>query len=285
MTAAFENAIRSSKLALMATVLLCGTAQGDVLQGRIEQISGPNEPKLPAFKMMTPKLDARGQEEPQPKGAVATKAPASYPIDWRGNWSGELKIVSARYAEPPAELADEIGREKQLNVPGRTGKAQFKFEQLMANQISLDPVVIEFVYPAGMPRPPVVAMPQEPQRGLRRRWQRPDNELAFVPTGTYFINLNSFDNGITLGGNLSNQKVLNNSVKSLAKNVIEQDIVSRNLEELRDTDQVITEYNEDVLRFTMMSERLMLVQAASLSYNDKGTCQSVLSLVGYIHRL
>jgi hypothetical protein len=78
---------------------------------------------------------------------------------------------------------------------------------------------------------------------------------------------------------------MRNNVKTLAPKVVEQDIITYCLEELKDTNhQNYASYNEDVLRFTMINQRTILVQAVSLSYNAKGKCDSQLSLAGYVYR-
>ena len=96
--------------------------------------------------------------------------------------------------------------------------------------------------------------------------------------------MNNVRGGVTVGGNIVTQKVMRNAVSSLAKNVIEQDIVTLSSESLRGSQRVIECYNEEVLRFTMINQSTIMVQAVTLAYNDAGHCDTRVSFAGYVQR-
>ncbi|HEY9777253.1 MAG TPA: hypothetical protein V6C81_26055 [Planktothrix sp.] len=251
-----------------------------MLQGRIEQISGQNEPRLPDLKALTPKMDTRGTTEKKTAASAG-----SYPINWQGTWAGELRIANARYAEPtvPA-LKQEISLERRLNAPGRIGRAAFSFANAAGNKISLDPVTIEFNYPSDMALPPPVKITEENASRLLPPGQTMEPGMTIVPQRTYVLSMNSCTGGITSGGNIATQQLMLNSIKALAKNVLEQDIVTYGSEELQASGAKVYEYDEDVLRFTMVNDRTMLVQAVTLCYDNRGRCSSTVSFSGYIYR-
>ncbi len=265
-----------------------------VLRGRIEQISGQGEPKLPEFKAMTPKLDSRAQQTGSKQDGTASATgkankssppEASYPVNWEGDWRGQLRIMSARYVEPsPPQLRDEFAREKSINSPGKMGSSVFRFRRQPPNTVSLDPVNIEFSLPDSMQRPDPIEITRENASRFLKPGQPFEEGMKLVPSRTYFIAMNNVQSGVTFGGNFVSQRVMRNDVKSLAPKVVEQDIITYSLEELRDSKQNYASYNEDVLRFTMINQRTILVQAITLSYNAKGKCDSQLSLAGYIYR-
>jgi len=271
------------------------SANPQVLKGRIEEVTGPGEARLPEFKTMTPKLDTRNQQgtnkQTGTSGATvstekaALQAQTSYPINWEGDWRGQLQIMAAKYLEPtPAALRDEIETERRVNTPGRAGKSVFRFRRMPLNKVSLDPVRVEFSYPRNMKMPEPIEITNQNASRFLKHGETLEEGMTLVPTRSYFIEMNNVDSGITLGGNLVSQKVMRNDVRALAPKVIEQDIVTYSVEEMHDTNQNYASYNEDVLRFTMLNERTILVQAVTLSYDSHGKCDSSLSLAGYIYR-
>jgi hypothetical protein len=286
-------------LALASTSMLDMSAKAQqkppmVLQGRIEQISGQGEPKLPAFKAMTGKLDPRAQQAGKKqdgsasavgKASKSSQPEASYPVNWEGDWRGQLRIMSARYVDPsPPQLRDEFAREKLINTPGKMGSSVFRFRRQPPNTVSLDPVNIEFSLPDTMQKMEPIAITRENASRFLKPGQTFEEGMKLFPTRTYFIAMNNVQSGITFGGNFVTQRVMRNNVKSLAPKVVEQDIVTYSVEELREARQNYASYNEDVLRFTMINQRTILVQAITLSYNARGKCDAQLSLAGYIYR-
>jgi hypothetical protein len=181
-------------------------------------------------------------------------------------------------------LRDEFAREKSINSPGKMGSSVFRFRRQPPNTVSLDPVNIEFSLPDSMQRPDPIEITRENASRFLKPGQPFEEGMKLVPSRTYFIAMNNVQSGVTFGGNFVSQRVMRNDVKSLAPKVVEQDIITYSLEELRDSKQNYASYNEDVLRFTMINQRTILVQAITLSYNAKGKCDSQLSLAGYIYR-
>lgn len=266
-----------------------------MLRGRIEEVSGPGGARLPELKTLIPKLDLRqqGQSQPSPNPSGTTsnlsatqRSHGSYPINWQGTWEGQLKIVSAKYVEPVAPvLKHEIDIQRRANAPGRSGKASFRFAHTPPNQVSLEPVTIEFAFPNDLPLPPAIKITEQNASRLLGDRSYAYGDYSLEPTRTYYMSMNNVAAGITVGGNIVSQKVLRNDVKELAPKVIEQDIITYGTEEIRNSRQHFTSYNEDVLRFTMMSDRTMMVQAVSLSYDARGKCDTSISLVGYVYRI
>jgi len=265
-----------------------------ILKGRIEQISGPGEPRLPEFKAMTPKMDPRVRQSGNKKdsttaaagGANKSSQPeASYPVNWEGDWRGQLRIMAARYVEPsPPQLREELAKEKLINVPGKMGSSVFRFRKLPPNKVSLAPVNIEFSLPESMQKPDPIEITSENASRFLTHGERFEEGMKLVPSNTYFIAMNNVESGVTFGGNLLTQRVMRNEVKALAPKVVEQDVITYSIEELKSINQNYASYSEDVLRFTMINPRTILVQAVTLSYNAKGKCDSQVSLAGYIYR-
>lgn len=275
-----------SQMLTLAAITSCMPAAGEAthyLQGRIEQIAGQNEPRLPELKALTPKVDPRGMAPTTMKIGQATIS--SYPVNWQGNWTGDLKIVSARFDEPtmPA-LKKEIDFERRINTPGRSGHADFRFAYVNGNKIALDPVAIQFTMPSNVESPPPIAITPENASQLLAPGQSYSPGMQWVPSREYTIKMNNYASGVSAGGNMLSQFVMLNSVKTLAPKVVEQDIVTRATEELAETKALVWHYDESVLRFTMVDTHTMMVQAVSLSYDEKGRCNSTLSFSGYIFR-
>ncbi len=268
-----------------------------VLKGRIEQIYGTNDPKMPELKSLAPKFDT-SQEPNRALGKISASSastnshtlaeqqalPESYPIDWKGNWSGELTIMDSRYLEPADQsMRAEIDLERRANAAGRKGKAVFSFRQVPPSKVSLEPVEIKFVYPSNMKLPDAVSLSASDAAKFVQPGERTD-DVTIIPDRTYYISMNNVKGGITVGGNIVTQRVMRNTVSSLAKNVIEEDIVTLSSESLRGSQRVIECYNEDVLRFTMINQSTILVQAVTLAYNDAGHCDTRVSFAGYVQR-
>lgn len=277
-----------------ADVLSMSTGEAGVLKGRIEQVSGNNEPRLPELRALSPKLDTSAEYPLRTIQSGASKTgqalfvrqalAASYPINWQGDWFGDLTIMDARYAQPlePA-LRDEVELERRANARGRKGKAKFSFRLTPPKEVSLEPVTIRFVYPSDLRLPDPVLLSSDDAARLVAKGERTD-DVTFVPNGTYCISMNNLGGGLTVGGSIVAQRVLRNSVSRLAVNVIEQDIITRTSEKLHDVQHYIVGYNEDVLRFTMIDAGTILVQSVTLAYSDQGHCNSKLSFSGYVRR-
>jgi hypothetical protein len=69
-----------------------------------------------------------------------------------------------------------------------------------------------------------------------------------------------------LSGNAFHSKVLKNDIRQLSPTVLEQQIVTSEVQQIKKTGSTRNEYSETVIRFTKQSANQLYVQAASVNY-------------------
>lgn len=285
--------------ALAWAIALPGNAQKHiVLQGRIEEVAGEAQPKLPELKSMTPKLDTRDQSVTKTAAtgtAHSTAAnhanprslnrlTAGFPVTWRGSWSGQISILSSKFFPASSPMLErDLDMEKKLIVPGLKGTVTITFKQDAPQMSTLVPMSIAFPYPASAPSASKITLTGRSAAAYSNSTDS-DQLISMEPERKFTIEMNSFSSGISAGGNVVSNRILKNEIRQLAANVLEQDLVNFSTETEREARTTLGTYSEDVLRFTQVNERTMLVQAVSLSYDDRGRCDSTIFMSGYVYK-
>lgn len=261
------------------------------LFGRIEQLSGEGDVKLPALQALTPKLDPRGKllagELEKYSGTIAK----SFPSDWRGTWGGSLAVWSYRYS--PAYL--QVDRAEAINTAnilkvGRSGQTNFQFyRNSRNNQIALEPakvllsIPMKDSYTFGKMMGGAGGMNSQMGPFAGNFNQMVGNMEAPIVT-LYFGNAatNGMETGVS--GNEFRQTVVKNVIRELGPGVIEQQIVTKFVSNVAGTGRQNTGYEEAVMRFKKLSESKLYVLAASVKYSGTGKYLSKLIMYGTVDR-
>jgi hypothetical protein len=86
-----------------------------------------------------------------------------------------------------------------------------------------------------------------------------------------------------LSGNAFHSKVLKNSIRELSPSVLEQQIVTSEVQQNKKTGQTRNEYSETVIRFTKQSATQLYVQAASVNYTADKRFERKIILYGTVN--
>jgi hypothetical protein len=292
--------LRSGLLIVMAFVLAApcaslypaafaddGASQPVKLFGRIEQLASGPGAKLPQLKALTPKLDTgstlKGSASEQSSRPLSGKIASSFPVNWRGTWSGKLKIWSAqfdriRWQFDPAEA----NKERELMTPGTEGSVSFTFSNDPSGRIALRPTQVIFSRPMEGSRYADVF------QGMNTSQLGASGEMlaqAFrnIPY-MYALHLGDLHQGVGVTGNLREAQVLKNEIRELKPGVLEQDIVNYNVDVNRESGKTQKGYSESVLRFYRQGTDRLYVQAATVGYTEKGRFMDKIVLYGTVSR-
>ncbi len=253
------------------------------LYGRLEEVVNETAPKLPIKLIkMQPQLD--GQVETTLKADI-TKT--SYPSDFIGNWSGELRVlqnvVSTKYYE--IDQAEATNTKKVLKI-NMAGNVSFDFYK-SNNRISLKPATIYFTIPFNETYmaqsngfKELGALAQNPNNN-NPLMQQMSNMLNQMPA-TLEVILGNAENVTGVSGNIIRDKLVKNTVTVMNPDVIEQDIVVAGNTENPQTHVIKNNFTESVLKFKKINSRQMYVESASINYTKTGQFLSKLVFQGYV---
>ncbi|MBX9685435.1 MAG: hypothetical protein K2X27_01960 [Candidatus Obscuribacterales bacterium] len=263
-------------------------AQPIKLYGRIEQLSSGVGAKLP-LKMvaMTPIRDSSLDSKLKSSASIeAGKAVVqSYPVDYRGSWSGTMNLWSANFDKSYFEF-DRAEAEKEMRWmrPGNKGQVTVNFYQTANNRVAAQPCEVFFTAMDSaadqmkiMQGTPMGAMFGGANNSMLANMQ--------VPV-TYSLHLGAPIGANTIGitGNQISNTLMKNELKELTKGVLEQEVVTRDTDRNPSTGKTQTGYSESVLRFTKISNNQLYLQAAFVYYRNDGHWQTKYILYGTLDR-
>ncbi len=263
------------------------------LFGRIEQISASGDVKMPVLKAMTAKLDPRGEklqakaEESKYTGTITR----NFPTDFQGQWGGTMQVWNYHYSPLylQRDRAEAVQSVKILKR-GRKGSVNFNFYRDTRGQTALKPADV------------LVSVPMKDTYSYKQMMANSGNmQSQMVPFDKSFqqvmgnmeapvvkINFGNFqtDGVMTTGisGNQSRQTLVKNVIRQLAPNVIEQQIITKNVSKVKGSNRINTGYADSVLRFKKLNSRQLYVLAASVNYTSKGKYLDKLIMYGTVDR-
>jgi hypothetical protein len=260
-------------------------AKPKMLFGRIEEISGKVGATLP-FKIQLqaqkPILDPRAiaAQAQSLRGAVS-----SFPVDFRGVWSGTLTIHTAQFDKTRFEFdADEAAEEQRVLRPGRQGSVSFNFYQGSGNHIALEPAQIYFSVPMGQTAQGSQMANELKQMGAMFGGSVNIGQLMGNTPAIAVMHLGSLSNATGPTGNALSAQVVKNDVRQLKEGVLEQDLVTYGQDYNPKTGRTRNSFSETVLRFTRISPNQLYVQAADVNYRPDGHFQNKYLLYGTVNR-
>lgn len=251
------------------------------LFGRIEELCGSSTAKIPLkMQAMTPLRDASLDTKLSGKTAMQ-----SFPIDFRGTWSGELTVYTANWDKSYWEFdRAEADKESSLLKPGTRGRVSVTFYQGSSNKTELQPCEVVFTSTVSAAEQMATMrkmMGNSPMSSMFGNNPMMANmQLPYM----YALHLGDLTSGTGVTGNQLQSQLMKNTLKELARGVIEQEVVTRDWDRNATTGKTKTGYSESVLRFTRMSERQLYLQAASVSYRSDGKFQNKVILYGTLDR-
>ncbi len=266
------------------------------LFGRIEELSAGAGARFP-LKMQAmvpirdPSLDGRDV-----KLAGKTNIQQAYPIDFRGQWSGELTVWDARF-DPSYFQFDraEAEKESQLLKRGTKGNLTANFYQSIKG-IELQPCEAVFqgtdsfsdqLKMMGGSSGANAGAGQMGQLGALLGGG--GNSSAFsnmripIVFSLHFgAPLESGSRGVS--GNTLQSTLMKNTLRQLAKGVLEQQVVTKDSDTNTTTGKSQNGYSESVLRFTHMNNNQIYLQCAYVYYRNDGRFQAKYILYGTLNK-
>jgi hypothetical protein len=207
-----------------------------------------------------------------------------FPIDYRGNWTGQLRVNLVNI-DPSYYDFDRAEAEKQARMitPGISGKCTVSFYQGSNNKVQVRPTQVVFTVMANLAE------------------EAKDLNLANSPLGAMLGNVNlsslsgmqvpvpvamplgvlSSNTGVT--GNQLTSDLVKIDLKEIAKGVLEEQLVTHDTDR-NSSGQVRDFYTESVMRFTLINNDNMSMQAASVSYDNQGKYLNKIILAGNLQR-
>lgn len=260
------------------------------LYGRIEELCAGTGAKIP-LKMvaMQPVRDTSYDAPPKLQGKATTLTASAatknlvqtFPIDYRGSWTGELTINSANFDPSYFQWNPAVAeKEARFMQRGNKGTCTVTFYQGANNKIQAEPSQVLFqgtdtvAGSGGMAE--LGAMANNPMFANMANMKVPVT-LALKLGAP----VQSYERGVT--GNQLGKELMKNTLKELSPGLLEQDVVTKDSERSSDG-RVRIGYSESVLRFTRISSTQLYLQAASVYYNTQAKFQSKIILYGTLNK-
>lgn len=259
-----------------------------VLYGRIEELSGsganlPFKFKLQAQKPIIDKTILPGSAS---TGVLQGRV-SSFPPDWVGAYSGDIKIHYSQYDKirwdfDPAEAS----KEQQLTRPGTVGKVTFNFDQ-HGNKVLVEPAQVLFTTTIGAAGGSATlnqmmggAQGQMLQAMMGANAQAMMQNMPYM----YVLHLGSVSHETGVTGNQLNSQVMKNDITQLKPNVLEECVVTWDNDRNPTTGKVRNSWSESVLRFTRLNSSQLYVQAATVKYRQDGKFENKILMYGTVTR-
>ena len=260
------------------------------LYGRIEELSTGTSARIPLkMQALTPVRDT--SLDKKLAGNTATlagnaNALASYPVDYRGGWSGEVTINSSNF--DPAYFqydAAEARREAELLRPGTKGRYTVTFYQGNNNQIQMQPSQVMFQGVDTMSNQLKVLEKSDPRmKGLAGTGNYGMGNMQVPIMFALHMGTPITAGEIGVTGNQTTSELMKSSLKELSKGVLESQIVTREHDRNPESGKVQDGFSESVLRFTRLNNRQLYLQAAHVYYRKDGHFLSKHILYGTLER-
>ncbi len=255
-----------------------------MLYGRIEELAASTGATLQLGKMvsMTPVRDTSLDKKSPPK-TLSGSAVQSFPMDYRGTWSGDLQVYSFNYDKTAWEFdRAEILKEYQILRPGTKGRTTATFYQT-GTKIALEPCSV--IFQGSMSGQEMMSQMQgSPLNALFGAGNGASIMANMQMPAMYALHLGDLSSGRGVTGNELNSQLMKNTLRQLAADVVEQNVVTRDSDRNPTTGKTKLGYSESVLRFTRQSANRLYVQAATVSYRSDGRFQTKTILYGYLDR-
>jgi hypothetical protein len=251
------------------------SSKSQYILGRIEQTADSNA-KLPITLIkQTPKMDLAPHVVH--KGNVSTLqtgvSESSYPPYVLGLWGGVLTVVS-QYDKPNLQRSTD-------RRPGTQGLVIFHFLN-SGNEIMLKPSTI--FLPTISKKLKDCLMPSEELEAMKERAARrgmslnPNRLMTRNPT----IVLGNGD-WVKLNGSTYQNTVTANTIRTLSKGIVEQDIVSMYRAQ-NSAGQTRVYYTEVICRFQQRNSDSEFAQVARITYDSDRTIARRVVLEGVVNR-
>ncbi len=262
------------------------------LYGRIEELSAGVGARFPLkMQAMVPIRDA-SLDGRDVKLSGKTNIQQAFPIDFRGQWSGELTIWDSRMDPSYFQFdRDEAEKESQLLKRGTKGNIVANFYQ-SARGIELQPCEVVFHGTDNLSDQMKMmggSAGGAGQMGALGALLGGGNSSAFANMKIPIIfslhfgaPLESGSRGVS--GNTLKSTLMKNQLRELAKGVMEQQVVTRDSDTNNNTGKTQTGYSESVLRFTHMNNNQVYLQCAYVYYRNDGKFQAKYILYGTLNR-
>ncbi len=262
------------------------TAQPMRLYGRIEELCAGTGAKIP-LKMVAMQpvrdtsYDTKLSANATKLNAGASQLVQSFPIDYRGTWSGELTLNSVNFDPSYFSWSPEVAnKEARMMRPGMKGSCSITFYQGANNKIAAEPSQVLFqamdtlAGSGGLGQ--LGAMANNPMFANMQNMQVPVT-LALKLGAP----VQAFEHGVT--GDQMSKEVMKNTLKELGRGYLEQDVVTKDTDRSADGRAKVG-YSESVLRFTRLNDQQLYVQAAYVYYNTQAKFQAKYILYGTLNR-
>lgn len=262
------------------------SAQPMRLYGRIEELCAGTGAKIP-LKMVAMQPVRDTSYDTKLKGnattlnAKASQLVQSFPIDYRGTWSGDLTINSVNFDPSYFAWSPEVAnKEARMMRPGMKGSCSITFYQGANNKIAAEPTQVNFqamdTLAGSGQMGQLGAMANNPMFANMQNMQVP--VMLALKLGAP---VQSYEHGVT--GDKLSKELMKNTLKELGRGYLEQDVVTKDTERGADG-RARVGYSESVLRFTRLSESQLYLQAAYVYYNTQAKFQAKYILYGTLNR-
>ncbi|MDZ4834886.1 MAG: hypothetical protein SGJ27_13995 [Candidatus Melainabacteria bacterium] len=258
------------------------------LTGRIEQISGEGDVRMPVLKTQAAVLDPRGKLLPAEIEKYSGTIAKSFPTDFRGVWGGNMQIWSYRYS-PDYLVVDRAEAISSANVlkAKRSGAVNFNFHNdARTGQVALEPATVLLTVPIKDTNTfaQMAAGGGGGQMGqFGGMFNQMMGNMEAPVIGIHFgkASANSMERGVS--GNDFNQVVAKNVIRMLGPGVLEQQIVTK-FTTKTPGGKTNSGFDESVMRFKKLDNNRLYVLCAAVKYGHTGKYLSKLIMYGTVDR-
>lgn len=256
-----------------------------ILVGRIEQISGEGDVKMPVLKAQTAVLDKRGKLLPGEVEKYSGTIAQSFPTDFRGIWGGTLQIWSYRYSPDylTVDREEAISSAKVLK-PKRSGSVNFNFHNDgRTGQVALEPATVLLTVPISDTNTFSQMTSGSSMGAFGGMFNQMMSNMEAPCIGIHFgkASASSIERGVS--GNDFQQVVAKNVIRMLGPGVLEQQIVTK-FTTRTPGGKTNSGFDESVMRFKKLDNNKLYVLCAAVKYGQSGKYLSKLIMYGTVDR-